>query len=195
MLKSLLLLLILSAFTVSPKQGSGYVEDFTLPNVVTGKSFSLKEYDDASTVVIIFTSLYCPFAQLYEARIDKLIDDYQEEDTRFILINPTNPSQHQEDTMENMVRTAQERKLLTPFLVDSQQRTARLLGAKKTPEAIVLSRGEKSFKIVYRGAIDDNPQVAEDVRHPYLRNFLEARRAGKTYSSRSYPATGCMIKK
>ena len=190
-----LLLLTVSAFTVFPYQDSGYVDDFTLPNVVTGQPFSLKDYDDASTVVVIFTSLYCPFAQLYASRIDGLIDEFQGKSTRFILINPTNPNQHQEDAMENMVRTAQERKLLTPFLVDSQQRVARLLGAKKTPEAIVLSRGDKSFKIIYRGAIDDNPQVEKDVRHTYLRDFLGARQSSKTYSSRSYPAIGCMIKK
>lgn len=187
-----LFVLLISA--TSYGQSSGFIENFTLPNVVTGQQFSLKEYDDASTVVIIFTSLYCPYAQLYETRIDRLIQDFQDEETRFILINPTNPNQNQQDSMENMVAVAQDKQLSVPFLVDRQQRVARMLDASKTPEALVLARQDKSFKIVYRGAIDDNPQVVDDVRHQYLRDFLKVANAGQTYSLRSIPATGCMIK-
>lgn len=185
---------VLLSLAKSYGQSSGFVEDFTLPNVVTSQQFSLKEYDDVSTVVVIFTSLYCPYAQLYESRIDQLIRNFQGEDIRFILVNPTNPNKNQKDSMENMVRVAQNKQLSVPFLVDSQQRVARMLGASKTPEAIVLARQDKSFKIVYRGAIDDNPQVIDDVRHHYLRDFLKVAEAGKTYSLRSIPATGCMIK-
>ena len=190
----LITLSTLLTLTASYGQSSGFVEDFTLLNVVTDQQFSLKEYDDASTVVVIFTSLYCPYAQLYESRIDRLIQDFQDGDTRFILINPTNPNKNQKDSMENMVRMAQINQLSVPFLVDSQQRVARMLGASKTPEAFVLARQDKSYKIVYRGAIDDNPQVVNDVRHQYLRDFLKVAEAGKTYSLRSIPATGCMIK-
>ena len=188
------LLIVLASFTDVAAQSSGFVEDFSLPNVVTGQEFSLREYEDVPTVVVIFTSLYCPYAQLYRDRINQLISDFEGEGTRFILVNPNNPKNSAKDAMENMIRAAQERQLLVPFLADHQQRVARLLGAKKTPEVFVLSRQRKSFKVVYQGALDDNPQVAKDVNHHYLRDFLETSKSGATYSLRTTPATGCMIR-
>lgn len=191
----LFLLVILTSFAPSFGQSSGFIDDFTLPNALTGKEFSLKEYEDVPTVIVIFTSLQCPYAQLYEARINNLIDDFQDEDTRFVLINPNNPDNSPSDTPENMMRAAQGQQLSVPFLSDRNQRVARMFGAEKTPEAFVLSRQRNSYKIVYQGAIDDNPQVAKAVKHHYLRDFLKAADSGKTYSLRTVPATGCMIKR
>ena len=192
----LLLIFIVWADFASPFwQSSGFVEDFTLANVVDGQEFSLREYEAVPTVVVIFTSLYCPYAQLYEDRIDDLINDFQSEDIRFILINANSPKSSPKESRENMVRVAQNKQLEVPFLADPTQRVARLFGAEKSPEVFVLSRQKKSFKIVYQGAIDDNPQVPRDVHHHYLRDFLKVSGAGKTYSLRTTPATGCMIKR
>ncbi len=137
---SLIFLVVLLSSTAGFSQGSGFIDDFTLPNVVTGQEFSLREYEEASTVVVIFTSLYCPYAQLYEDRIDQLIRDFQSDDLRFILINPNNPKSSSKDSMENMVRTAQEDPPAAPFLADHNQRVARMFGAEKTPEVFVLAR-------------------------------------------------------
>lgn len=189
------ILITLINFTPGFSQSSGFIEDFTLPNVVTGQEFSLRAYEEVPTVVVIFTSLNCPYAQLYEDRIAQLIGDFQSDDLRFILINPNNPKRSVKDSMGNMVRTAQEDQLTVPFLADHNQRAARMFGAEKNPEVFVLSRQRKSFKIVYQGAIDDNPQVAHDVSHYYLRDFLKATKSGKTYSLHTTPATGCMIKR
>lgn len=191
----LLMLIPLASFSVGPWQGSGFIEDFKLPNVVDGQEFSLREYEETPTVVVIFTSLYCPYAQLYEERISKLINDFQGDDIRFILINSNSPKNSPKESKENMSRMAQDKSLSVPFLADHDQRVARLFGAEKSPEVFVLARQKKSFKIVYQGAIDDNPQVPSDVHHYYLRDFLKASGSGKTYSLRTTPATGCMIKR
>ena len=196
-MKHILLSILITLINFAPgfSQSSGFIEDFTLPNVVTGQEFSLREYEEVQNVVVIFTSLNCAYAQLYEDRIDQLIDDFQGDDLRFILINPNNPKRSTKDSMGNMVRTAQEDQLTVPFLADHNQRVSRLFGAEKTPEVFVLSRQRNSFKIIYHGAIDDNPQVPHDVKHYYLRDFLKAAKSGKTYSLRTTPATGCMIKR
>ena len=189
------LLVPLISFTSTSYQNSGFVENFTLPNVTDGQEFSLQAYKEVPTVVVIFTSLSCPYSQLYEARINELISDFQSENIRFILINPNNPKSSPKDSMKDMVRVAQEKQWQVPFLIDQNQRVARMFGAKKTPEAFVLSRQRKSFQIVYQGAIDDNPQVARDVHHAYLRDFLKASEAGKPHSLHTTPATGCIIRR
>ena len=195
-MKYLLLIFIpLLGFNFKPGQSSGFIEDFTLPNVVDGQEFSLLEYETVPTVVVIFTSLYCPYAQLYEERIDHLIGDFQGEKIRFVLINSNSPKSSPDESKESMVRRAQQKQMSIPFLADHNQRVARLFGAKKSPEVFVLSRQKKSFKIVYQGAIDDNPQVPQDVHHHYLRDFLRSSSNGNAYSLRTTPATGCMIKR
>ena len=189
------LFLSLSSFASPPWQSSGFIEDFTLPNVVNGQEFSLREYESVPTVVVVFTSLYCPYAQLYNDRVTSLIDDFEGDNIRFILVNSNNPKSSPKESKENMANFASNSDLQVPFLADPTQRVARLFGAEKSPEVFVLARQKKSFKIVYQGGIDDNPQVPNDVHHRYLRDFLKASGAGKTYSLRTTPATGCMIKR
>ena len=189
------ILIPLVGFIPQPWQSSGFIEDFKLPNVVDSQEFSLREYEAVPTVVVIFTSLYCPYAQLYEERIRNLIRDFQGENIRFILVNSNSPKTSPKESKENMAQMAQEKQVSVPFLADHNQRVARLFGAEKSPEVFVLSRQKNSFKIVYQGAIDDNPQVPNDVHHQYLHDFLKASGSGKTYSLRTTPATGCMIKR
>ena len=186
--------LVITSAMFSFGQRSGYVEDFTLSNLVTGSEFSLKDYASASTVVIIFTSRHCPYAQLYDQRITDLINEFESGQVRFVLINPTDPASHPQDALDNLKRAIEDNKWKVPFLVDPGQRVARLLGAEKTPEVFVLSQQRSSFKTIYQGAIDDNPQVASDVHHPYLREFLKAQRTNQSAPLRTTPATGCRIK-
>ena len=183
-----LLLLFFSLVGFSFSQGSGFIEDFILPNAVGGEKFSLREYESVPTVVVIFTDMQCPYSQLYEDRIANLINDFQSEAIRFILIN-TNT----DDSKEKMSSFVEGKDWSVPYLVDHDQRVARLFSATKSPEVFVLSRQKKSFKIVYRGGIDDNPQVPDDAHHHYLRDFLKASGAGKTFSLRTTSATGCML--
>ncbi len=186
-------ILVMTSLTLSFAQRSDYVEDFKLSNLVSGNEFSLKDYS-APTVVVIFTSLHCPYAQLYDQRITNLINDFESDQIRFVLINPTNPANHPQDASDNLKKAIETNQWKVPFLIDPSQRVARLLGAEKTPEVFVLSRQRSSFKMVYQGAIDDNPQVANDVHHNYLRDFLKAQRTDQTAPVRTTPATGCRIK-
>lgn len=190
LLPSVLFLSFLSPVTA---QQSDYIEDFKLNNLVSGSEFSLKDYAATPTVVVIFTSLHCPYAKLYNQRITKLIADFESDKVRFLLINPTNPAIHPQDTPANLKQVIAENQWKVPFLTDPSQKVARLLGAEKTPEVFVLSQQQGLYKTIYQGAIDDNPQVANDVRHPYLREFLSAQRK-QSAQVRTTPAAGCRIK-
>jgi hypothetical protein len=52
-----------------------------------------------------------------------------------------------------------------------------------------------NFKVVYSGAIDDNPQVPADVSQQYLKNAINGLLTGKPSQTASERPTGCMIKK
>ncbi len=171
------------------------ISDFTLPNVVSGNSFSLSEFSEAKAVVVVFTSHYCPYAKLYEDRIFKLIEKYQGQEVRFLLINSNNPQKSAPDSRENMIKMANLQKIKVPYLSDSQQEVANMFGASKTPEVFLLKKAKGSFEILYQGAIDDNPQVASDVSHFFLNDAIEAVLKGRRPTQVAQRPTGCMIKR
>lgn len=171
------------------------ISDFTLPDVVSGSNFSLSEFNQANAVVVIFTSHYCPYAKLYNDRIASLIDNYQGKNVRFILINSNNPNKSISDSRENMEKMVSKHNIKVPYLIDSDQKVADLFGVHKTPEAFLLHKTNSSFQIVYRGAIDDNPQVASDVKRPFLKEAIETVLKGSRPLQATIHPTGCMIKR
>ena len=48
--------------------------DFTLP-AIDGKTYSLANFKDHKVLVVIFTAVHCPTAEVYETRIKKLVAD------------------------------------------------------------------------------------------------------------------------
>ena len=194
---STLLLGILTTFMVSFfSYQSDQIKDFTLPNVLDGSSFSLSQYKDSKAVVVIFTSFYCPYAKFYEDRIATLTDKYRNNSNiRVILINPNNPDKSKADATSNVESEIKRLRFGVPFLTDSSQQVADLLGAEKTPEAFILVPSNGSFRIVYQGAIDDNPQVQEDVKHHYLETALSQITEGSKVAVNSTPVTGCIIRR
>ena len=49
---------------------------FTLPGV-DGRTHSLQDYSDRRVLAVVFTSNTCPASQLYEARIQRLHEEYR----------------------------------------------------------------------------------------------------------------------
>ena len=188
-------LFIVSGLAPVFSQSAATLKTFTLPDATSDSDFSLDEYAQAQAVVVIFTSLYCPYAKLYEDRIAQLIKEYQDNNVRFVLVNPNNPRSSEADSRENMASWIKNQPYQVPYLSDERQKVANLLGAQKTPEAFVLLRQGDTFKPVYHGSIDDNPQVAKDAHHFHLRSAIDAVLQNKANTVTPVPATGCMIKR
>ncbi|MBV9180279.1 MAG: redoxin domain-containing protein, partial [Acidobacteria bacterium] len=59
--------------------------DFSLPGI-DGHTHSLKDYESAKVLALIFTCNHCPVAQMYEKRIKQLVTDYQNRGVGFVVI-------------------------------------------------------------------------------------------------------------
>ncbi len=187
------------AFLLAPAalaQTAGKIENFTLVNAVDRGSVSLGDYKNEKAVVIIFTSNYCPFAKLYEDRIMNLITQHQGKGVQFLLVNSNTSLDHLDDSIEEMARRAKEKNYSVPYLADKEQKVATLLKATKNPEAFVLQNtGGGNFILKYRGAIDDNPQVAQEVTANYLRDAIGAAVNRKNLPYAEKRPVGCAIQK
>ena len=195
MKKFLVLSLMLVAFSFSSLWAqTKKIENFTLPDAVSGSPVSLNDFLNRKAVVILFTSNYCPYSKLYEERFSSLVKSYAGSDVAFIMINPNDPQESQDDSMEAMKAKAAEWGLNIPYLADKDQAVAKMFGASKTPEVFVLAVKPSRFSAAYSGALDDNPQVAQDVSQSYLKQAIEAVLQGKVINNPYKRPVGCTIK-
>ncbi len=193
-------LLIISFFCTDTLQQSEdkpvQIVDFTLPDVVSGDTFSLSDLDHSKAIVVVFTSNYCPYAKLYNDRINHLVEQYRGKGISFVLVNSNNPSKSNADNPDAMAKKVAELGIKTPYLSDSNQKIADMFGAQKTPEVFLLTHtGTNKYKIAYKGAIDDNPQVASDVSHYFLQEAIESLLKGNRPPKEYVHPIGCMIKR
>lgn len=123
-----------------------------------------------------------------------MVKSYEGSDVAFLMINPNDPRESQDDSMEAMKQKAAGWGLNIPYLADKDQAVAKMFGASKTPEVFVLSNKSSRFSVVYSGALDDNPQVAQDVNQNYLKQAIDASLQGKAVNNAQKRPVGCMIK-
>lgn len=187
-MKKLLLFLLLVSFADAMGQ---VVKDFELEDVISKKTVSLGSYASSKGILIVFTSNACPYDEYYRSRIAAISNAYQNR-VPVLLVNAyTEPA----ESASKMLEKAQELRLSIPYLADKNQVLIANLGVKKSPEAFLLKNENGNFNVVYRGPIDDNPQVEADVRHHYLREAIDALLANQKITVPQVRAVGCNIKR
>jgi thiol-disulfide isomerase/thioredoxin len=171
---------------VARAQSSGTVADFTL-KTATNSDVDLKSYSGSKAVVVVFLNPSCAFSRLYQERLASLSNTYRSQGVQFLFINvPINL---------DAPGTAVPGEVELPTLTDESLQVSSLLGVSKTAEAVVLQPAGGRFAIRYRGAIDDNPQVAANAKEHYLRQVLDNVLAGRPAGVADKRAAGCLIKR
>ena len=188
-----LIIFLYLSFQVSAQHGK-IIENFSLINAINKQKISLSDYKDKKAIAIIFTSNYCPYSKLYEDRILSLHKSFSQKGLQVLLINPNDPQKSANDSIEKMAEKASEKNYPFPYLADKSHTVGKQLGATKTPEVFLLVRKGNGFEIVYNGAIDDNPQVPQDVNESYVSDAVATVLQGKSLSVSSHKPTGCIIK-
>jgi peroxiredoxin len=173
--------------------------DFRLPGV-DGKAYSLASFKNSKALVVIFTAVHCPTAEVYENRIKKLVADYRERGVAFVVIQPNSPKALRLDEMgytdlgdslEDMKLRAAHRQFNFPFLYDGDaQEASRQYGPTATPHVFVF---DQQRKLRYQGRVDSNPREAY-AKVANARNALDAVLSGGPVPVEKTPAVGCSIK-
>lgn len=169
----------------------GQVQNFTLTNVVNGKSISLDTYPSCAGILIVFTTNACPYDEYYRTRIKKISNDYQDK-VPVLLINS---SIDEAESTENMTKKAQQLGITIPYLADKDQTVMQNLGATKSPQVFLLKNMGGNFSVVYRGAIDDNAQVEKDVRQFYLKDAIDIMLTNQKIETAEVRPVGCALRK
>ena len=164
--------------------------DFALKGV-DGKMVSMADYKDAKGFIVVFTCNQCPYAVMYEDRINQLAASYAKKGYYLLAINPNDPEVQPKDSYERMIEKAKEKSFVFPYLFDEGQKIYPQYGATKTPHVFLL---DKNRVVKYIGAIDDNAQDASAVQEKYLENAIAALEKGEKPNPETTKAIGCSIK-
>lgn len=172
---------------------------FRLPGI-DGKTYTLDSFKNHKALVVIFTAVHCPTAEVYEERIKRIAADYKDKGVGFAVIQPNNAEAVRLDEMgytdlgdslEDMKIRAAHRKFNFPFLYDGDtQAVSRAYGPVATPHVFVF---DQQRKLRYQGRVDSNPREAY-AKVPDTRNALDAVLAGQPVPVEKTPAVGCSIK-
>lgn len=185
-------LIVALIFIILIRTASGQqVENFSLPNVLTGASISLDGYPSCSGIVIIFTSNTCAYDEYYRSRVNALAKEYLDKVPLLLINSGIEPI----ESPDNMIRKAKQLNLSVPYLADKDQLVMRQLGATKTPQAFLLKNNGGKFSIVYSGAIDDNAQVQADVRRAFLKDAIDIMLTNQTIETPEVRPVGCSIRR
>lgn len=168
-------------------------QDFRLKNV-DGTMVSMSDYPDSKGFIVIFTCNHCPYAVAYEDRIISIDRKYRNQGFPVIAINPNDPRIVPQDSFENMIKRAEEKKFPFPYLIDEGQKVFPVYGATRTPHVFVLQRQKEGLVVTYIGTIDDNYADAGAVKTCYLENALDALLDGGIPDPSLTKAIGCSIK-
>lgn len=193
-LAAALVLVLMSAFTLSEGYKIGDVaEDFSLKNI-DGNMVSLADYEDAKGFIVTFTCNTCPYAVQYEDRIIALNNKYEDKGYPVIAIMPNNIAVKPGDNLDAMKERAESKGFTFPYLIDAEQTVYPKFGATKTPHIFVLQKTDAGNVVKYIGAIDDNYKDESAVTTKYVEDAVDALLAGKDVPLKETKAIGCTIK-
>ena len=165
--------------------------EFELPNV-DGRLVTLAEAAGPRGTVVMFICNHCPFVKHVADQLAVLARDYLSHGIGFVAISSNDVASHPADSPEQMVREAEERGYLFPYLYDETQDVAKDYHAACTPDFYLF---DAHRKLTYRGQLDPSrPGSDIPVTGSDLRGAIDALISGRPAVSDQKPSIGCNIK-
>jgi peroxiredoxin len=154
-----------------------------------GQAHSAMDWKDKRAMVFVFLAIDCPISNRYSPELNSIYSEFSKQGIAFYGVHSDATV-----TLEQARTHAAEYSLQFPVLLDSSLDLAKILGAKITPEAIVLSG---TGVPLYRGRIDNLyitfGQMRAQPTVNDLRAVLENSVSGKFSAYKSNTPVGCYI--
>ena len=165
--------------------------DFSLPDVVSGRTISLATFKDRKVLLVMFICRHCPFVRHVQEELARLGRDYQSS-VGIVGISSNDADRYDDDSPESLSEWARQFGFTFPVCFDATQSVAKAYTAACTPDPFVFD--EKRL-LVYRGQLDDSrPGNGKPVTGRDIRAALDAVVAGRPVDPVQRPSAGCNIK-
>ena len=156
---------------------------------VDGEKHSSVALAKHKVVVVAFMCNSCPYAVDYEDRLIAFAKKYSAKDSS-VAVLAVNVNKVAADELPAMKEKAKSKAFPFAYVFDESQEIARGFGASTTPEFFVL---DAERKVVYMGAMDDNPQATKATRS-YVQEAVDAALSGKQPEVKKALPIGCRIR-
>lgn len=159
---------------------------------VSGKDISMKDALKDKGVLVMFSCNTCPYVIKNQLRTTAISDYALKMNVGVIILNSNEAQRNDEDSFDDMKAYAKEQKYNWSYVVDKNHVVADAFGANRTPECFLF---DNDLKLVYHGAIDDNPSDASSVKRNHLKEAINEMIAGNDISVKESRSVGCTIKR
>ena len=159
---------------------------------ISGKEVSLNDAKTSKGLLVMFSCNTCPYVIRNQARTYEVCKYAMGNGIGVAILNSNEAKRDDDDSFEDMKEYAKDQGYGWYYLVDQNSGLADAFGANKTPECFLF---DANGKLVYHGAIDDNPNDAGAVSRKRLRVAIDEMKAGKDVSVKESRSVGCTIKR
>ena len=159
---------------------------------VSNEEITMNDAKRKNGLLVMFTCNTCPYVMKNQARTKAICSYALKNDIGVILLNSNEGDRDAGNSLQSMQQYAKEQNYQWYYVVDSNNEIADAFGANRTPENFLF---DKNLKLVYHGAIDDNPNDAGNVNRQHLKEAINELLAGKEISIKETRSVGCGIKR
>lgn len=159
---------------------------------ISGTLVSMKETVQKNGVLVMFSCNTCPYVIRNQQRTLEIAAYAEKNNVGVIILNSNEAQRDDEDSYEAMKAYAKEQGYKWHYVVDANNEVADAFGANRTPECYLFSN---ELKLVYHGAIDDNPSDENNVSRHHLKEAVNEMVTGKEVSVKESRSVGCAIKR
>jgi len=164
--------------------------DFKLP-ATDGRTYSLKDFDGADTLVIFFTCNHCPYVIGSDEVTRMTAEKFHKKGVVFAGINSNSKNTYADDDFPHMVLRMEEEQFPWVYLHDENQSVAKAYGALRTPHFYIFDRDRR---LVYTGRGIDTPRDSTKMTVNDLERALEEHTSGRPISVPMTNPIGCNVK-
>lgn len=169
---------------------------FELPEPLTGKIWTLDDFEASPALLVMFICNHCPFVKHLKKDIAKLTSFYIEKGLASIAISSNSIVTYPKDGPEYMAEEAKKFKYSFPYLYDESQEVAKAFRAVCTPEFYLFKKDEqRKFELFYHGQFDDSrPSNNVPVTGRDLSRAIDCVLSGQELPFYQKRSVGCSIK-
>lgn len=159
---------------------------------ISGKEIALQDAKKDKGLLVMFSCNTCPYVIKNQQRTLAIGEYAQKMNVGVILLNSNEAQRSSDDSYDAMKEYAKTQHYKWNYVVDRNNEVADAFGANRTPECFLF---DKNLKLVYHGAIDDNPSDPSAVGKQHLKNAIDELIAGKDITVKESKSVGCSIKR
>ncbi len=159
---------------------------------VSGKTITLQDKMGRNGLLVMFSCNTCPVVIDNQQRTAEICRYASSRDIGVVLLNSNEGNRGSSESLEKMKAYAQAQGYAWPYAEDKNNVLADAFGATKTPECFLF---DAQGKLIYHGAIDDNPQNESAVKRLHLKEAIDESVSGKDITVKVTRSVGCSIKR